>query len=201
MAQLVKGLLARIRPKTGDIAGKLDFQFNPTSVKRSGSVTWKWGAGPGSVLPVALFGMVGEQTLSLDLLFDAREDYQDALEGLRGVLSAAEALALPAVDRWNAQTNALAVSPDRCCLVLGKRHWFCQITAWDINEEMHNAQYAPVRARVHYTLRMTNTGLQAVQQYFDQLRMYRERYESRANIPPSQPQPPRGGSVGPNPFE
>jgi len=189
MSKLSKGLISRIR--NGNVVGDLHFQFNPTTIKRSGTVEWMWGQGPGALLPVATFGKMGEMTIDLELLYNAREGFKDHLEGLRGVLSEAESLGLPAVDRWSGTRDALAVAPDRCQLVIGTRRWHCNITTWGIVEEMWNRQLAPTQARVTYTLRLAHTGAAQVQQYVNQIRNFRERYEG--TIPPPAPKSPAAG--------
>lgn len=189
MNQLSKGLIARIRQ--GNVVGQLDFQFNPTTMQRSGTVEWMWGQGPGAILPVATFGKMGEMVIGLELLFYAREGYSAQLEGLRGVLSEAESLGLPAVDRWSGTRDALAVAPDHCQLVVGTRRWHCEVVSWGIVEEMWNKKLHPTQARVTYQLRLNNTGAADVQQYVDQIKNFRERYEGK--IPPPPPSPPKGG--------
>ena len=174
---LLKGLLARIRK--GQVVGTLDFQFNPTQVTRTGGSEWQWGMGPGSVLPVATFAKTAEFGISLELLFDARETYDVQLQGLRGVLSEAESLALPAVDRWHNTRSALAVAPDRLRLVLGPRVWSCELMNFNIVEELFNEKLEPIRARVTYQLRMTNVGLSSLQAYIDQIDAYRNLYMGR----------------------
>lgn len=186
---LTKGLIARIRK--GNIVGQLNFQFNPTTVNRSGAVEYNWGAGPGSVLPVATFSKMGEMSISLELFFDARENFDKSKEGLRAVLAEAESIGLPALEKWSAQRGALAVAPDRCCLVLGKRHWYCECVNWAINEEMWNEELDPVRAKVSYTLRMVNTGLLGIQKYVDTLKQYRNKYEGKPS-----PNKPVGNATG-----
>ena len=174
--KLTKGLIARIR--NGAVKGTLSFQYNPTSIRRSASVEWSWGLGPGGFLPVATFGKMGEQNISLELLFFSREDPNSSLfQGLRGVLSEAESLALPAVDRWNAKKNALAVAPDRVMLILGHRYWHCEIVSCDIGEEMFDPELAVVKATVSYELRLVNVGASAIKNYVDTLRSHREVYE------------------------
>lgn len=173
---LIKGNLSRIRQ--GKVVGVLDFQYNPSTLRRGGNVEWKMGLGPGGFLPVATFGKMGDLSISLELLFDARETYDSNLEGLRGVLAEAESIGIPAVDRWNSKRNALAVSPDTCMLVLGTRSWHCECVNWSITEEMWNLKLMPVRARVSYTLRLTNPGMAILQKYVDSIKTFRTRYES-----------------------
>jgi hypothetical protein len=147
---------------------------------------------------------MGEQTINLDLLFDARENYDPKLEGLRAVLAEAEALGLPAVDRWSISRKALAVSPDRVVFLLGKRRWYTHITSWNIVEEMWNDKMEPVRATVTYTLRLINTGVREIQTYLKSLDSYRKKYEGRP-FPgtPKKVPAPSGGSASPfaGPFD
>ena len=199
---LSKGSMIRLRGSKNKVVGALDFQFNPGQLTRTGTAEWQWGQGPGSVLPVATFGKMGEQAINLELLFDARETFSPALEGLRAVLAEAEAMGLPAVDKWEIQRKALAVPPDRVVLVLGKRRWYCHITNWNIVEEMWNNKLDPVRARVSYSLRLINTGVREIRTYMKQLDSFRKKYEGRvtAGEPTASTDPQRGGSGG-NPFD
>ncbi len=171
---LTKGLIARIRKRK--IAGKLYFQFNPSVVTRQGTVDWQWGMGPGSIMPIATFGKVGPLTINLALLYDARENYDPKLEGLRAVLSEAESLGLPAVDRWSVSRNQRAVSPDRCRVVMGNRSWNCEVTSWNIQEMMWNRKLEPLRAIVTYQLRLSNQGIGELQSTINDLKDFRDRY-------------------------
>ena len=180
---LKKGALAKIR--SGKIDSILDFQFNPTSLQRSGTPKWIMGSGPGSLLPVATFGQMGEQVIPLELLYDCRETYEPKLEGLGGVLALCESFWLPAVDLWNSKTNAYSVPPDRCKLILGKRSWNCDCVGGTINEELFNNDLEPVRARVSLKLQLTNPGPNTVQKYMNDLNRLREEY-SIINISPYQ---------------
>lgn len=194
---LSKGTMIRLRGAKNKVAGALDFQFNPSQVTRAGNAEWQWGQGPGAVLPVATFGKMGEQTINLELLFDARETFSPALEGLRAVLAEAEAMGLPAVDKWEVQRKALAVAPDRIVLILGKRRWYCHITSWNIVEEMWNEKLDPVRARVSYSLRLINTGVNEIRAYMKQLDGYRKKYREGQELGTSVA---RGGDGG-SPFD
>lgn len=171
---LLKGSLSRIRQ--GKIVGVLEFQFNPTTIRRKGNAVYKMGRGPGSILPVATFAHTGDHIIDFQLLYDARENYEESIEGLRGVLAEIESLVLPPVDRWSKKRNNMSLSPDRLILIIGTRRWYCECTDYDIEEQQFNYKLHPVRATITFTLHMINPGAKLLQAFMDDLNQFRKSY-------------------------
>lgn len=172
----LKGALYKVTKNRVD--KELVFQFNPSTLKRQGSAEWQWGQGPGAIFPVATFGRFGENTITLDLLFDAREQYYVKERGLRGVLAEVESFCLPSSSYWNPRMRTVP-PPDRACLAIGTRFWFCQVTTWQATEEAFSPALEPTRAKVEMQLRLIDAGAHAVVAYVDKIIEFGNYYRTR----------------------
>lgn len=81
MIPLTKGYLKSI--SDGDDSHRLEFQFNPTSIKESRSVKYNYSEAQGQHIPLAQFGMLNPTKLQFELFMLKHNGLDAELKSLR----------------------------------------------------------------------------------------------------------------------
>lgn len=127
-AQLNKGALFRLYKE--EIVDRLNFQYNPTEVKRSFSNSFRKTQHPGQVLTGTSFSRFGERPVGFTLMFYGREGEVDVDE----IEARLELFTLPGPDFDS--DNPSHVTPGRVKLVLGNRVLTGVLEKINVNEKM-----------------------------------------------------------------
>lgn len=157
-----------VRIANGEAVSRFDFQFNPEKVTRGYNADYEFVSSPGSVLPSAQFLKIGDQAVTLQLLFDAVETYRELEEGVSFQLAEIESYAQPDLDRFSADLGSF-VAPPEVRYSYGFQSTRVVIPRISVVEERWNRSGVPTRARVDIEMRLTFSSIAAVQAHFDRL--------------------------------
>ncbi len=171
---LQKGSLARI--KSGQIEAILYFQYNPSTIRRVVAADWELVSAPGTDAPVAVFGHARPQEINLALLLDAREDFDDAKEGIRAQLAFLESMVGPDPTAYIAAPSQFT-APAEYRLTIGQRTWPVICDSVQVEEKMWNRELSPVRAEAQLTLRTVHIDAGSVYTAMQALSSSRARVE------------------------
>lgn len=167
-----KGWFTRI--VNGQAQSLFSFQFNPTTVQRDHTVDYDFVSAPGSPLPVASFKSVQGQTITLQLLLDAVENYDAASEGITAQLSELESFVQPDIDQFSAGLGSF-ISPPEVRYGMGRRSWNVVVTNLSIKEERWSRKAIPTRARVDFTMRTNFVDVADIRAQLERMASLRER--------------------------
>lgn len=135
--------------RLGDPLHRLDFQFNPTTIRERREAVYNFSEGQGQVLPQAQFGRIGNTEISFELFLFNHQGVD--LKSLRG-------LTLP--KQLTPQTYYTQAQPDLYMLFLDDYGFFIgAVTSVDITtEQYHKKTLKPIQVRAQIKFVQVSTG-------------------------------------------
>jgi hypothetical protein len=152
----------------------LPFQFNPTEVARTRNVDYTFSSAPGSPIPTAMFKGIQGDSLTLTLLFDAVETYEEKKLGTTAQRSYIEMFTSPDFDDFDDDIGQFT-PPPRARLGIGEESWDVVVLSAQIRDVRQNDSLHPTRTWVDIQMRTIFTDVAALRARYDFLRTYADR--------------------------
>jgi len=112
-----KGFIGRVAQ--GELVAVLPFQYNPTETTRRVTAAYNYISAAGSPIPTASFKSGTGSQITLELMFDAAEDYDDNKEGVGAYRAFLESFCLPDVEDYSTDLGQF-IPPPQALYGLGK---------------------------------------------------------------------------------
>lgn len=169
---LNKGYIASVR--RGAIDQIMPFQFNPTEVDRARNVEYEFNSPPGSPAPTAFFMSIGGDSFTLQLLFDAVENYDPDKLGTTAQKAFIELLTQPDISLFSDEIG-LGAAPPEARIGIGEEDWAVLVLSHRFRDVRFNRDQIPTRTYVDLQLRTMFTTVAAIRTRLEYLSSFVEK--------------------------
>jgi hypothetical protein len=146
---LSHGYLGRV--VGGELVDIFPFQYNPTIVTRARSVEYNFSSPPGSPIPFAQFKSISSDRITLELLLDAVEIYDEDKQGVGAQKAFLESLTQPDIDSYSVDLGQF-IPPPVAKFSLGRESFDVVATGVQFRDVRWNRRMICTRSRAQIQL-------------------------------------------------